>query len=147
MKKSNLVGKIFVVPLKSGGFSIGLVARQSGSILLGYFFSTYFSVKPLEIDASIINKSNVCLVCLFGILGLKNKEWTIIENLPNWDKNEWSVPKFKQKDPLLDMYYAVSYDDDLNEISRIKISEEDAKTLFEGGIHGSGVVEYILSDK
>lgn len=147
MKKNNLIGKLFVVPLEDGGFSVGLVARQDKNILLGYFFNTYFPKQPSEIENSIVDKNNICLICLFGIMGLKNKEWTIIGELPNWDKNEWTVPLFKQKDPLLDVYYAINYDDDLSEVSRMKISKEDAKTLFKSGIHGSGVVESILSDK
>ena len=145
MKKNNLVGKLFVVPLKDGGFSVGLVARQDKSILLGYFFDTYFSEKPSNVDDFNFDKNNVCLICLFGIVGLKSNEWTVIGDLPNWDKQEWLVPTFKQKDPLLNIYYAITYDDDLNEVSRIKISEDDAKTLFNSGVHGSGVVESILS--
>jgi hypothetical protein len=147
MKKNSLVGKLFVVPLKGGGFSVGLVARQDKNILLGYFFDTYFLEQPSTIESFVIDKNNVCLICLFGILRLKNKEWTIIGDLPNWDKNEWSVPIFKQKDLLLDIYYAINYDDDLNEVSRIKISEECAKTLYKSSIHGPGLVESILSNK
>jgi hypothetical protein len=147
MKKNSLVGKLFVVPLKNGGYSVGLVARQEKNILLGYFFDTYFLEQPSKIESFVVDKNNVCLICLFGILGLKNNEWTVIGDLSNWDKNEWSVPIFKQKDLLLDIYYAITYDDDLNEVSRVKISKENAKTLFKSGIHGSGVVESILSDK
>jgi len=147
MKKDSLVGKLFVVPLEDGGFSVGLVARQNKNILLGYFFDTYFPKQPSEIGGFIVDKNNIFLICLVGITGLKNNEWTIIGDLPDWDKNEWTVPIFKQKDPLLDIYYAIIYDDDLNETSRKKISKEEAETLYKSGIHGSGVVESILSDK
>jgi hypothetical protein len=145
MKNNNFVGKVFVVPLKNGGFSIGLVARQDKNILLGYFFNTYFFEKPITVKDLIINKSNICLICLFSILGLKNNEWTVIGSLPDWNKDEWAVPMFKQKDPLLDIYYAINYDDSLNEISKIKMSKEDANKLYNGGIYGYGIVESILT--
>ncbi|MDR2145673.1 MAG: immunity 26/phosphotriesterase HocA family protein [Tannerella sp.] len=147
MKKNDLVGKLFIVPLMNKGFTIGLVARQDRNILLGYFFDIYFSQKPSIIENSMINKDNVCLICLFGILGLKNKEWTIIGDLPNWNKNEWIVPTFKQKDPLLECYYAINYNDELNEVSRMKINTDDAQSLYNAGVHGSGIVESILLDK
>jgi hypothetical protein len=145
---ANIVGKIFTVPLKDDGYSVGLIARQNNNIALGYFFNNYFSECPKDTNECLIERNNICLISLFGILGIKNREWKIIGNLSGFDKKDWEIPEFKTKDLLLDnVYWKIIYNDELNEINRIKIKEAEAKKIWNGGIRGYGLIETILNKK
>ena len=144
----NLIGKVFTIPLKNNGFSVGLIVRQDKNIALGFFFNKYFENDSLSISECIIDKKNICFIGLFGILGITKKEWRIVGDLPFFNKNDWEIPEFKMKDPLLEkVYWKIKYDDNLNEEKRIKINEKEAKKLWNGGIHGYGLIEEIIMEK
>jgi hypothetical protein len=144
---ANIVGKLFMVPLENKGYALGLAVRQDSSIILGYFSKKYYLTIPQSIEECKIDKKNICLIAIFGILGIKNKEWTIIGNLPEFDINDWGIPEFAQKDDLLDCHFKIIYDDNLEEIKRVKINETEAKKLFSAGVFGYGLIEAILSEK
>ena len=145
---ANLIGKIFTIPLENNGFSVGLIARQNKNIALGYFFDKYYKKCPLSISECLINKNHICLIGLFGILGITKKEWKIVDNLPFFNKNDWKIPEFEMQDPLLEkVYWKIKYNDDLDEENRIKINEKEAKYLWSYGIHGYGIIEEILNKK
>jgi hypothetical protein len=144
--KNNLEGKIIVLPLEKGGYATGLIARQDRNILLGYFFDTYYQNPPLNIKEWSV--SEVCLICLFGILGINNNEWKILGDMPLWKRDEWIVPIFKQQDILNpEQYYSIIYQDDLKEYERKKASKEEVQKYYSYGIFGYGAVEIALSEK
>jgi hypothetical protein len=142
---ANIMGNIFSIPLEDKGYLLGLIARQHKNIALGYFFNNNYLNIPKNIQECIIDKDNVCLIGLFGILGIKNNKWKIIGKLPDWNINDWPLPPLKQQDPLLNIYYKITYDDTLKEIKRTKINKEEAEKLYSGGIHGYGAIEIILN--
>jgi len=142
--KNNLEGKIIILPLREGGYATGLIARQDKNILLGYFFDTYYQNPPLSIKEWFSSK--VCLICLFGALGIKNNEWNILGDMPLWQRDEWKVPIFKQQDPLIpEQYYSVIYQDDLKGYERERASKEEVQQYYSYGIFGYGAVEIALS--
>ena len=97
MKKHPLEGKVIGIPLGKQLFLTGLVTRQNKDILLGYFFRQTYRNLPTITEWK---PSEVCLICLFSALGIKNKEWEIIGDFPMWNRQEWEVPTFKLRDPI-----------------------------------------------
>ena len=88
-------GTWFGVPLKQGGYALGLVARcgEAGEAL-GYFFGPPQAELP---DLSLMSQNTAdlaILCCRFGDLGLIEQKWPIIGRAPVWDPAIWPVPKF-----------------------------------------------------
>ena len=79
MKLTYLEGSAFLVPLPSGGYARGVVARTApkGKILLGYFFGP-----PLDQGADprleSLNAKDAILCVRFGDLGLIEGHWPIL---------------------------------------------------------------------
>jgi hypothetical protein len=101
MKLPYSEGSVFVVPLGDGGFARGVVARSApkGGILIGYFFGPL-----MESDTAIplddLDPTRALFRIQFGDLGLINKEWKIVGNVPDWNRSEWPIPDFVRRDPL-----------------------------------------------
>ncbi|WP_314081491.1 Imm26 family immunity protein [Capnocytophaga gingivalis] len=145
MKNHSLEGKVIGLPLKEHLFLTGLVTRQNKDILLGYFFRQTYRNLPTITEWK---PSEVCLICLFSALGIKNKEWEIIGNFPKWNRQEWEVPTFKLRDPINEsVYYAIAYDDNIISSKRYRITKEEAEKYYRDGIYGYKAVEVVLSNK
>jgi Immunity protein 26 len=139
-------GSIIVIPLKNGKFAAGLIARRYRSSLLGYFFNQMFDSIPV-IDELEIRKENVIFIKIFGYLGLKLGEWYVIGDMPNFSKDEWRIPAFKHTSAMDGTFYCINYNDRLDEVSRYKISKEEAKNLPDDGLAGHGAVEISLTKR
>ena len=145
MKKYPLEGKVIGIPLGEQLFLTGLVIRQNKDILLGYFFRQTYRNLPTIIEWK---PSEVCLICLFSALGIKNKEWEIIGDFPMWNRQEWEVPTFKLRDPINEsVCYAIGHNDDIISSKRYCITEEEAEKYYSDGIYGYKAVEAVLSNK
>ena len=129
-------GDVFAVPLRQGGYGIGLVAREHKTLTLGYFFKKIYSSVPDDIDITDINKWEVVLIGKFSSMGIENGEWPLIKIIPDYNRNEWPIPVLKMQEPLSEKYFAVVYDDTLINDERYLISEEEAKKLFNHGLYG-----------
>ena len=142
--KRKLEGHIIAVPLQDNTFVTSLVIRQNGSISLGYFFKERYTELPM---IEQWQPSEVILIALFGgRLGLKNGNWQLLGQLPQWDRNEWQVPILRQQDPInTSVYYAVMYDNDIKNFTRKIIYEEEAKTYYLYGIYGYKAIENVLN--
>lgn len=105
-------GDWFSVPLRSGGFGIGLIARASSSgILLGYFFGVKTSELPTKDDCVGLSSTDASLVARFGDLGLKRGVWLLIGRDTDWDREKWPVPVFIRYEQLSGRTFHVFYDD------------------------------------
>jgi Immunity protein 26 len=142
-------GTWFGVPLSSGKFAVGLVARKSrgGQILLGYFFGPPRSTLP-KIDELEKFKKNDSVYCKrFGYLGLREGEWPIIGTAEEWNRHDWPMPIF-YIDPLLipgKIYKVFHSDEDPSvELSRVLI-EKPSREMLSGGLAGSKFVENMLT--
>lgn len=101
MKLPYLEGSAFLVPLPSGGYGRGLIARAApkGKILLGYFFGPRLE-QMAEPSFDRLETSDAILRVRFGDLGLIEGHWPIVGNVPNWKRSEWPMPDFVRRDPL-----------------------------------------------
>jgi len=124
-------GDWFAVPLPSGGFALGLVARATrrGKILLGYFFGPRSGSIPDPKVIESLKPSAAVLVARFGDLGLIEGEWPILGMQVAWTRAEWPVPSFVNYDSLSGRFWRTEYaDDDPNRlVSRTPIAEEEAQ--------------------
>jgi hypothetical protein len=117
----------------------GLITRVGiDNIPLGYFFVNSSNLN-FETDRPILIKQ-------FGFQGFKDKTWKIIENYKKFSKSNFPIPKFvHQTNP----YPAelISYNDDLIEIKREKIPNENLEeySLYpRAGLGGSGFIEKVI---
>src|ERR1700736_2791876 len=102
MKLPYSEGSVFLVPLKTGGFARGVVARapkRAGKVLLGYFFGPRV---PSTNDAllSDLDPANAVLRIRFGDLHLIDGTWAIVGRVPNWDRSDWPMPDFVRRELL-----------------------------------------------
>lgn len=141
-------GDWFSVPLRTGGFGLGLVARASSSgILLGYFFGVRSSEQPSSEDCVGLTQADAILVARFGDLGLKQGDWRVIGPAREWERRKWPVPIFMRAEQLSGRTYEVFYDDNdpgllLGE--RLVPSNAPDRGLPDG-LLGAGAVEKALT--
>jgi len=139
-------GDVFVVPLRSHGYGLGLIARKNKDIILGYFFNIRFDELPGCIDYDLLEKHRVIFAKQFGSPGLKGGTWVIIGHLQNWKREDWPVPTFCREDPLLGIYFAVHYNDNLECIGEEKIPESLAAKMYKDSLAGYGSIEKTLTE-
>src|SRR5437016_3923009 len=101
MKKLPYIeGSVFLVPLKTGGYARGVVARAgpTGTGLFGYFFGP--CIPSIDV-ASLgdLHPSKAVLRLRFGDLGLINGKWPMIGMVPDWDRSQWRIPDFARRPP------------------------------------------------
>lgn len=143
-------GTWFAVPLKRGGYGVGVVARATaeGGVLLGYFFGPRRGAVPLLRDVSEAQPRDASLVVRFGDLSLIKSEWAILGESTSWVRSKWKSPDFVRTDPLSGRAWRVRYDDrDPN----VVVSEEPIATpvgsLGPNWMYGAGAVESTLDRK
>lgn len=92
-KKINYAeGDCFSVPLREGGFALGVVARMDAQgVVFGYFFGPKVDNVELLYPTSIEIDSHI-LKGQFGDLGLLNGDWKVIGEIPGWSRDSWIMP-------------------------------------------------------
>jgi Immunity protein 26 len=140
-------GSIFAIPLRSGGFAVGVVARKSAHHggLLGYFFGPKFSSVPDSGDIGVLHPDMALRVLKFGDLSLMNHEWPVIGDITNWNRKEWPLPDFVRKDDISRKAWRVRYseDDVCQYIS--EHPESFDSPLERDSMFGAGAVELLLT--
>ena len=110
-KKPYTLGTWFSVPLRSGGYAKGVVARIGRKgILFGYFFGPKLDRKPTAIPENICSKGHV-LYGQFGDNGLIKGEWNIVGVDPNWKDEDWPMPPMIRVDEHAGIALMSTYDD------------------------------------
>lgn len=141
-------GTWFAVPLRSGGYGVGVVARatKKGEVLLGYFFGPRRGAVPPLDDVSTMRPEDAVYVVRFGDLALIKGEWPIIGRSSAFDRRCWPMPSFVRRDELSGRAWQVEYAvDDPNEVvSETPISSGDA-ALERDAVLGAGAVELVLT--
>jgi len=140
-------GSIFLVPLRTRGYAIGVAARVSprGRAVLRYFFGP--RVVSTETPAlNNLDPTAAILRIIFGDLGLISGKWSVIGTVPNWDRRMWPIPDFVRLDPLgrrkpVLVRYA---DDDLNRVE-YESEIESAVGFLPDVAAGYGAVELRLT--
>ncbi len=142
-------GDWIAVPLRHGGYAIGIIARarKGGKALIGYFFGPLHETMPTMDDTKGLKPSDAVLISNFGDFGLINGQWSVMGHSAPWNRADWPNPVFVRRDSLTGkpskVYYA---EDDPNcEIKEQKCSEAEAGSLPEDCVSGYGAVEIKLT--
>src|SRR5262245_33171205 len=129
-------GDWFAVPLFSGGYAAGIIARSApkGKILFGYFFGPKSEKFPKAEGLNDLKPKDAIFVARFGDLGLTSGNWPIIlKTSDQWDKNFWRLPLFKRVDLVSQKVFCIKYDqnDPSKEISAKRSHQSECKNLSE----------------
>jgi hypothetical protein len=141
-------GDVFAVPLRNGGFSLGVVARSPGrgKVLLGYFFGEKFPSPPRPSDLPPLLPENALKAVKFGDLSLMTGEWPVVGHLQNWDRDNWPMPKFIRRAPFTSARLVSYADDDPSKEVAEEPCNSDAEGYEEDGLMGAGFVELLLTE-
>src|SRR5690349_2862282 len=113
-------GDWFAVPLRSGGYGLGLVARMNGKgIGLGYFFPPKHEEPPTKEDVTDVSADDAVLIRRIGDLGLLRGEWPIISSSEKWSRDDWPLPAFARIAVDRSRAWRLEYSEhDVNELLR-----------------------------
>ncbi|EEF59410.1 immunity 26/phosphotriesterase HocA family protein [Pedosphaera parvula] len=148
MKLPYKEGTWFAVPLRQGGFAIGVVARATakGKVILGYFFGPRrMSVPTLE-EVETLNPQNAIRKLQVGDLSLVKGEWPIIGLSKSWERADWPMPVFIRRDPLRPKAWLVYRSDtDPNVVIREEPAPNGLTGLENDSLSGAGAAEIVLT--
>jgi hypothetical protein len=143
-------GTWFAVPLRTGAFAPGIVARVgSGGVLLGYFFGPAVSEIPALNALQGLKASNAVLVRRFGDLGMIRGKWPVLGVSPDWKAADWPLPDFVRFETDASRAWLVKYaEDDVNKY----MNETPCPALEVEGhpldaLSGYGAIELILTKR
>lgn len=141
-------GDWFAVPLRDGGYAVGLIARANpGGVLLGYFFGPLRPEVPGLKDIVCLRPDDAVLIRKFGHLGIVRGKWPLLGQLDGWDRREWPTPVFARHEELTGRSFRVFYeDDDPNRLLREEqIAPGEAEQAPKDGLMGAGFAEGALT--
>src|SRR5688500_15207999 len=86
-------GDWFAVPLRTGGYALGLAARSNRrGIVLGYFVGPRSTQLPTVEQTQGLAAGNAVYVGMFGDLGLLHGEWPVIGQGTGFSRADWPLP-------------------------------------------------------
>lgn len=141
-------GTWFAVPLRKGGYAIGVVTRatRTGRVLLAYFFGPKHEDVPSLTDAAGIRPKDAVRRLQIGDLGLMNGKWKILGELPGWNRQSWPSPSFLRRDELSKRAWLSTYSDtDPNMLEREEPVPYETSIPEMDGLYGFGAVELLLT--
>jgi hypothetical protein len=105
MKKKNIhysEGQWFAVPLRRGGYALGIIVRGGYKTKggLGYFFGPKYEDLPGDEATYEKHAEDALLIARFGDLGIVRGSWPLIQSTRPFSKEEWPIPKFGTEVPL-----------------------------------------------
>ena len=107
-------GEWFAIPLRRGGYALGLVARRPrrGTVVLGYFFGPARKSLPTAEELAKIRAEQVQLVCRIKDAPLHRGVWPVIGRHPHWRRKDWPMPAFYRREGLSGRGIRIEYDGD-----------------------------------
>lgn len=129
-------GDWYAVPLQTGGYCLGVVARADGrGRVLGYFFGPPRTQVPTQEDTQGLWADDAKLIAMFGDLGLLRGEWPIVGPSADWERGCWPVPAFARTN-LMGQSCRVVYDDGLQRVGETPARPEALRGLPEDAACG-----------
>ena len=143
-------GDCFAVPLRNGGFGVGIVARSNPKgVFLGYFFGPKRSDIPSIEELASLVPGDAALVGRCGDLGIVDGSWQILGRVVGWRRAAWPMPVFVRREEITSRSYRVVYDDaDPSKLTREEQVEPGAGEGDGGpqdGLMGAGFAEKVLT--
>ena len=141
-------GSMFAVPLRSGGYAVGIISRVSADNsggLLGYFFGPKLAAMPNGQISSDLKSTNALRVLRFGDLLLLNQAWSVIGEITDWRREDWPMPDFVRKDDISKKAWRARYSED--DVCKLvgEWPEPYDSPLERDAVFGAGAVELLLT--
>lgn len=149
MKLPYKEGTWFAVPLRQGGFAIGLIARTTprGKVILGYFFGPRRESVPTVSEISGLFPDDAIRILRFGDLALIEGKWPVIDHCVPWDRSNWPMPPFVRIDDISGKLWKVYYSDtDPNRALKEEPISGEGVFGERDAVLGSGAVELVLTE-
>ncbi len=127
-------GDFFAVPLKSGGYGIGIVvcAGAKGTAVGRFFLPVQDEIPAID-KLNRYDERDSVHIEHFRDGGLRDGTWKIIGQHPRWDSYEWPIPRFGVFQPNANdsagQAFEVELDEDLKAFRQKKISIDQFRTL------------------
>lgn len=139
------LGTAFLVPLRDGGFALGVLARadKKGSAF-GYFFGPRVS-SAAEVRLDRVVPEDALLVGMFGDLEIIRGNWPIIGKIDTWSPDRWSMPPLSRIDENAGRAWLSTYDDAMQCVTEVEIDPVDAYRYPYDRLMGAGAVELRLT--
>jgi len=95
-------GQWFAVPLRQGGYALGIIVRGSYKTKggLGYFFGPKYEDVPGDKATWEKHPGEALLIARFGDLGIIRGSWPLIQSTRPFSKEKWPIPKFGTEVPF-----------------------------------------------
>jgi Immunity protein 26 len=140
-------GTWFAVPLRQGGYGVGVVARHSGEgVVLIYLFGPRRERPPQLREVERLASTDAVKVAQAGDLGLIEGSWPIIGKSLSWRRCEWPMPEFLRKDDITRTAWLVTRsDDNPNKVLSEKRVPFDTTGFERDFLSGAGAVEIKLT--
>jgi hypothetical protein len=109
-KLSYQEGTCFHIPLRTGGFATGIVARLNGK---GTIYAYFFGPAIQNINSSVreLEPVNACLIGFCGDLGLIKGSWPIYASPLTWRREKWPLSPLYRHDVQGKKAWLSFYDD------------------------------------
>lgn len=139
-------GSWFAVPLPSGGFAVGVVARGKKGFLVAYLFGPRRLSIPAvaQLAPSVANAADI--VVRVGDAAIVDGVWPVLGCLSGWRREEWPIPAFGRVEPLRGHGYRVEYasDDPIEVIRETRVLKAEADALPDNGVPGHALLARML---
>lgn len=145
MNKFLTKGSVFLVPLRSNGYSVGVLIGSNGKgVCYGYFFGPKLkSESDLEIE--VLNPDQAILIGMFGDLELLKGKWKIVGKIDRFEGFGWDIKPLARVDEAAGRAWLSFYDEKFNCINEHEISMEESKKYPYDRMMGAGSVEIRLT--
>ncbi len=141
-------GSWFAVPLKSGGYGVGVVARTApaGKIILAYLFGPRCDVLPGLGELAQYRPGDAVRRVRTGDLGLLNGTRRVIGETDGWDRLAWPMPPFIRRADSLKRAWRATYSEvDPSKLEREEGVPYDTEGLESDSLYGYGATELLLT--
>ena len=141
-------GDRFAIPLRDGGYAVGVVARspKGGKVLLGYFFGPRYGEIPAASTVTNLSSDEAIKVVRFGDISLLRGEWPIVYRPAKWNREDWPMPSFVRTElPDSRAWRVVYHDNDPNRVMSESRLESDPAVFERDAVFGAGAIELLLT--
>lgn len=141
-------GTWFALPLKGGGYAVGMVARMApaGRIILAYLFGPKHGTLPTLAEVERLRAPDAIRRLRTGDLGLVNENWHVIGQAVHWEREAWPMPSFIRRADLLKRAWRATYfDADPGKLEREESIPYDTPDLESDSLYGYGATEMLMT--